>query len=242
MSILAKLQRTVARNRAKTLPFHPKRHPMKLEALEPRLLLTATDTQAQSILSTLSHYDMPLLPGKTLADIFGAEAKAEGASATAISVLEENDVTSISNGRVELDLGKFSDPIQVSNFGPLVFDSSTIAKFDIGADSHINFDYDTGANFDSSIEVKSNNISTLGSLNFGFLGATYASSNIDVSVDYDTNGKVSLYTDNITGGNHSHINIGDYCYSRTYSPAWTSGSVSCEARSGEIKFTLALKQ
>ena len=44
MSLLRTIKKNITRNRAKTLPFQPKRHPMKLEQLEPRLLLSGSPT------------------------------------------------------------------------------------------------------------------------------------------------------------------------------------------------------
>lgn len=161
---------------------------MKLEALEPRLLLTAaTDDQCMRIMDILSTYDAPFMPGTTLADI--VESQAEAQNRDVIDFLQDDsskngigaDIDSTNTVTLDFSPSVFNKKITVKggNLGPLNNVSAPV-KITGSDHKHIKFNYNTGRELNGEIAIKVNKNDILGSPNFGFLGTKGVIGDIDL--------------------------------------------------------------
>ena len=116
MSLLRTIKKNITKNRAKT-PNRPMQSAFKLEALEPRLLLSAslTDGQVNQIQDNLSHFTLPAIPGMSLKDVIETKAAMKDQE---VKAFLENSSNIILN-KLIIDLSAIQAATSINGLGPI---------------------------------------------------------------------------------------------------------------------------
>jgi Ca2+-binding RTX toxin-like protein len=169
MSLLRTIKKNIARNRAKALN-RPMQSDFKLEALEPRLLLSAnlTDDQANNIINNLSHYALPALSGMTMADLVKSEAQAQSPSKSAKEFL--NQIGDSTGRNFDLDLTGVTNKIGIDSLAGLSLKPLTVGNNAATADISGSISLDTNGSLNTAnLTVNNLQVITGTTFSFGFL-------------------------------------------------------------------------